>query len=979
VELTSGSSLSRYTVGEKLGAGGMGVVYRAFDSKLERPVALKVLPPDAVGDASRRERFVREAKAASALNHPSIVTVFDIDRVTTTTGEVDLLAMELVDGEPLDRALDAGPLAIARALDHAVALADALAAAHRAGIVHRDVKPGNLMVTASGQLKLLDFGLARNLPGINVDPAAATVPDGLTATGAVVGTPAYMSPEQALGRSADARSDVFAAGCVLYEMLTGHRPFGGDTAMEQIVSVVRGEAPPVARERGEVPPALARIVDRCLAKDPAGRYPSAVELHAELSALRASLFAVRPGLLAALRRPAVAWPLAAALLVAVAGISWWTLRVRERNRARAELAQLEQLVAARDLVGAWRLARELEPILGDDRELERLRLASTSPVSVRSDPPGAEVEFRGYLDDPGTWHPIGTTPIESIRLPAQALLFRATKPGYVVAEGAPYTRTSSRAHLIEFELWREAEAPEGMLRIPSGQAQLSLLIAGAAPPVELPPFWLGRHEVTNREFQRFVDAGGYRDRVYWSEPLVRDGRTLSWEEAVAGFVDATGQPGPSTWRLGTFPDGRADHPVAGVGWHEAAAYARWAGAELPTLHHWFRAAAPDAFSEILQRANFGGDGTVPVGSAHAVGPYGEQDMPGNVFEWTTSSDGEGRRFAAGGAFDEASYTFLEPAALDPFDRGANRGLRLVRIEGEVPAAARAPIAVRRPDFASREPVGDDLFAAFRSFYDYDQRPLDARVESIDDASPHFRWERLSYDAGYGGERVLANLLLPKNAAPPYQVVVYFPGSPAERFDSSLNLDGMPYFEFLMRSGRAVLYPVYKNTYERKIPGWEWTPGARRDVLIQWRKDLGRSIDYLESRPDLDGERVAFYGLSLGAVYGTVLAALEPRLRTVLFLGGGVNPGALPPEADPINFAPRLRAPTLLLTGRDDFVRPVATHQEPLLRLLGAPAEQKKLAQFDGGHLPSDMNSVIREANAWLDRWLGPVERRAPER
>ena len=970
MEMDSGSDLSRYRLGEKLGAGAMGVVYRAFDTRLERPVALKLLPPEAVGDASRRERFVREAKAASALNHPRIVTVFDIDRVMAATGEVDVISMELVDGEPLDRKLARGPLPVRDALELAIQLADALAAAHRAGIVHRDVKPGNAMVTASGQLKLLDFGLARNLPGVDVGTNAATVSRGLTTTGAVVGTPAYMSPEQVLGQPADARSDVFAAGCVLYEMLAGHRPFSGNTAMEQIAAVVHGVATPIIRARAEVPAALARIVDHCIAKDPAARYPSAVELHAELMALRDALFAPRATLIAVLRRPAVAVPLAAVLVAALAGLGWWALRARERTHARAEIVRLEQLVAEHDLIGAWLLARKLEPVLGGDRELERLRLASTWSVSIRSDPPGAAIECRGYLDDPTVWHPIGTTPIEEIRLPAKAMLFRATAPGYVVVEGAPFIGDSAKSGHFRFSLWRAEEGSEGMVRIPGGPVQLRF---GGQAPVELAPFWLGRHEVTNREFQAFVDSGGYHNPTLWREPFKRNGKPLGWQEEVARFVDATGRPGPSTWQLGVFPDGQGDHPVTGVSWYEAAAFARWANAELPTLHHWFRAAAPDFFSEIVQRGRFGSDGTVPVGSSHAIGPLGAHDMAGNAFEWTASGDKDGRRYAAGGAWDEPRYTFLSPAALDPYDRGSNRGLRLARYDGAVPEAARQPISIRRPDFASRAPVGDEMFAAFESFYAYDQRPLEATVESVDDASPHYRWERVSYDAAYGGERVLANLLIPKNASPPYQVVVFFPGSEAEDLDSSLMLDGLPFYEFILRSGRALLYPIYKNTFERRIPGWTSSPAARRDVLIQWRKDLGRSIDYVASRDDLDDDRIAYYGHSMGAVYGTVLTALEPRFHAALMLGGGINASPLPPEADPVNFAPRVRVPTLMLTGRDDFIRPVETQQVPLFRLLGVPEERKRLARFDGGHLPSDMNAVIREALAWLDRWLGPVE------
>ncbi len=650
-----------------------------------------------------------------------------------------------------------------------------------------------------------------------------------------------------------------------------------------------------------------------------------------------------PAPVATFRRPAVALPVVALLAAVTAGLGWWALHSRERTQARAELVRLEEMVAERDLVGAWLLALELEPILGDDRELERLKLASTWPVSFRSEPPGAEIEFRGYLDDPEAWYSIGTTPLEAIRLPAKAPLFRARAPGYVEVEGVPPADGSPTSPVLTFTLWRAEDATAGLLRIPAGRVEPTAFMPGDAAPVELPSFWLGRHEVTNREFQAFVDAGGYRDPTLWREPFERDGRMLEWEDAVAGFVDLTGRPGPSTWQLGAFPDGQGDYPVTGVSWYEAAAYARWAEAELPTLHHWLRAAVPATiFSEILQRARFGGDGTVPVGSSYAIGPFGTHDMAGNAFEWTASADGEGRRYAAGGAWDEPSYTFLAPAALAPFDRGANRGLRLARYDGAVPEVTRQPLeAGAPPDFTDREPVSDEMFAAFQSFYAYDQRPLDATVHSVDDASRHYRWERVSYDAGYGGERVLANLLLPRNASPPYQVVVFFPGSEAETLDSSLIFHGLPFYEFILRSGRAVLYPVYKNMFERKIPGWTFSPAGRRDVMIQWRKDLGRSIDYIESREDLDSGRIAFYGHSLGAIYGTVLTAVEPRFAAALMLGGGVNAGTLRPEADPLNFAPRVRVPTLMLTGRDDFIRPVETHQVPLFNLLGMSEDQKR--------------------------------------
>jgi len=246
-----GQSIAHYRIIEKLGEGGMGVVYKARDTHLDRFVAIKVLPPERVADPERKRRFVQEAKAASALNHPNIITIHDI----ASEGGRDFIVMEYVDGQPLDRLIAGRGLPAKEALGYAVQVASALAAAHAAGIVHRDVKPPNIMVARapSGpcQVKVLDFGLAKLTERGAPSETAST----LTATqqGVVLGTVAYMSPEQAEGRLVDARSDVFSFGAVLYEMLSGRRPFQGDSQFSTLMAILRDSPPPLKTIRGGVP------------------------------------------------------------------------------------------------------------------------------------------------------------------------------------------------------------------------------------------------------------------------------------------------------------------------------------------------------------------------------------------------------------------------------------------------------------------------------------------------------------------------------------------------------------------------------------------------------------------------------------------------------------------------------------------------------------------------------------------------------
>ena len=285
MRLEAGSRVGRYEIRAPLGKGGMGEVYRAHDPQLGRDVALKILPVEVASDAERMRRFVQEARAASGLNHPGILTVYEI-------GEQDssrFIAAELVEGETLRARLERGPMALGEALDVAAQAASALAAAHAAGVVHRDVKPENLMLRRDGYVKVLDFGLAKVAPP---QPAAdAPTQTGLlTEAGVVMGTARYMSPEQACGLPVDARTDVWSLGVVLYEMVTGRLPFAGATTGEVLGAIAtQGEAPPLRRVAPDAPAELERIAGRAVAKNREERYHSMQDLAIDLKHLRQSL------------------------------------------------------------------------------------------------------------------------------------------------------------------------------------------------------------------------------------------------------------------------------------------------------------------------------------------------------------------------------------------------------------------------------------------------------------------------------------------------------------------------------------------------------------------------------------------------------------------------------------------------------------------------------------------------------------------
>src|SRR6266446_1794149 len=287
----TGQTIGHYKVIEQVGAGGMGVVYKALDTHLDRFTAIKVLPPEKVADPERKRRFVQEAKAASALNHPNIITIYDI----ASENGIDFIAMEYVPGKALNQLITRKGLPLGEALKYAVQVADALAAAHAAGIIHRDLKPGNVMVSGaperSGFVKVLDFGLAKltdKVESMEREFTETIQQDDTPATGegTIVGTVSYMSPEQAEGKKVDARSDIFSFGALLYEMVTGRRAFQRDSKLATLSAILNDQPPVASTIRPELPHDLETVLNRCLRKDPNRRFQHMADVKIALEELR---------------------------------------------------------------------------------------------------------------------------------------------------------------------------------------------------------------------------------------------------------------------------------------------------------------------------------------------------------------------------------------------------------------------------------------------------------------------------------------------------------------------------------------------------------------------------------------------------------------------------------------------------------------------------------------------------------------------
>jgi serine/threonine protein kinase/dienelactone hydrolase len=1015
-----GGWIGRYKLLSVLGEGGMGIVYLAEQTEpVKREVALKVIKP---GMDSRRvlARFEAEQQALALLEHPHVARVYDAGLAPSGR---PYFVMEYVKGIPITQHCDKHRLTIEERLRLFLHVCEAIQHAHQKGIIHRDLKPSNILVVIQDQEmipKVIDFGVAR---AISQPLTERTL---YTEQGQIIGTPEYMSPEQAemTSQDIDTRSDIYSLGAVLYELLTGVLPFESDTLRQgpdHLRQIIREQDPktPTSRLSCLAPEDSTRIaqnrqvdngvlrrmlqgdlewiVMKCLEKDRTRRYETAKGLATDIEHyLNNEPITARPPsplyrFRKLVRRKKTVFTGVAAVIAAICVVvilaAWFSHMQAKNQWAREEfLPKIERLIEGGwvNYVEAYKTAMEAKKYIPRDAKLSELLSKVTVNISIKTAPPGARVYMREYKAPESEWEYLGVSPIENIRLPVGFFRWKMEKEGYETVFAAVPTfelDLKARRYIIPNDVVRtlekEGTMPSGMVRV-KGQGQIG-------------DFFVDRYEVTNKQFKEFVDKGGYEKREYWKHKFIKDGKEIAWEDAVKEFVDSTGKPGPATWQGGDIPEGQENHPVSGISWYEAAAYADFLGKSLPTAIHWD--IAKNGISGVLSwmgfntllvpMSNFNGEGPAPVGSYPGMTAYGAYDLAGNAREWCWNETPKGR-IIRGGAWNDAIYMFGNWSQASPFDRSDKNGFRCVlyldpdKIPSSVFAAQELSEA---PDFYKETPVPDSIFQLYKEQFDYDKTDLDPNVEWKNTKSKDWIQEKISFNAAYENERITAYLFLPKNSVLPYQVVIYVPSSASVAQRSSRNLETYLEFEHflapLVRNGRAVLYPVYKGTFERgnnelfAIHGGAYTH-QYKEFFVKVVKDFKRCIDYLQQkRPDIDGQRLAYCGFSWGANYGSIIPAVEERISASILAVGGMS-GNGRPEVNAINYVRRVKVPTLMLNGKYDLTFPYETTVKPMFDLLGTPDDRKELKLYETDHfIPRD--ELIKETLIWLDRYLGPVK------
>ena len=667
-----------------------------------------------------------------------------------------------------------------------------------------------------------------------------------------------------------------------------------------------------------------------------------------------------------------------ALLLIVAGVvlipPW-----QKREHARNDL-----LPALQDMAGTmfrsnrqiFDKAMEAEKYLPNDPILAKLWPSIATTVSIETEPAGAEVFWKDYDTPAADWRPAGVTPIKNVKVPRDYLRLEVRKAGYQTIELAvPRFSLSIRPIAEHLTMDPLGSLPQNMVRVPKSTTAMAIIGLEKYGPRDVPEFLIDKFEVTNKQFKAFMDAGGYTIAAYWTLPVLQGGKVIPLNAALAKFTDRTGRQGPATWEAGSYPDGTDNHPVTGVSWYEAAAYAAFAHKQLPTVFHWAAVADTTRTEFLLPLSNFSGKSTSAVGALAGFSTFGIYDLAGNAREWTFNQSGDSdQRFILGGGWTDPSYAFNDSFTQPALDRSESNGFRCIKeLEDSVLAALRQPILMDFRDYSKEKPVNDATFANFSRQFIYDKTPLGAKIEKTMETDA-WKAQVVSINAGYNNERLLLYIFLPNNYTVPLQPVVFFPGSNGiheSKFDPTLINTRLL---FIMKSGRALIFPIYKGTYERqddlKSDIQDMTV-RYKDHVIMWVKEYSRTIDYLETRKDMQADKVAYLGISWGGFMGGIIPAVEKRIKVVVLNVGGMEMERALPEVDQINYLPRVTQPVLMLNGTYDMYFPVETSQKQMFRLLGTPQGQKKMLVYASGHLVPP-TEFIKETLAWFDAYLGPT-------
>lgn len=987
-ELRPSSQFGEFVVVREIGRGGMGVVFEAFQSSLNRKVALKVLSVGLGFSDSAIGRFRREAEAAGRLHHTNIVPIY----TTGIQGHLPYYAMELIDGCSLDQLIATemsdvfgqGSEAYRRIALAFVDIADGLAHAHSQGVIHRDIKPSNLLVSKDGRIFINDFGLAQLMEEA-----------GLTMTGEQIGSPRYMSPEQVspgVGTS-DHRSDVYSLGISLYELLARRPAFDGDNRQQVLAQVLEKNPLQLRLVDRRIPVDLETICHKAIEKEAHHRYDSASSFAEDLRRfanhrpiLARRIGPIESSLRWCARNRSIATLSASliSLILILIGTHAWQIW-QQHQRFQIALQSIERL-RPRNEFEAIRQLYQLRSEFGSSEEVAQASSRIGRKITISSDRAPVEIFVRPIQESSSEWLALGTTPLTT-HLPDGHFHIKTTTKSqefhYLLAS-ASSTSSDWRILIPETRgMVRVSEYQDSRVKIPWLRMQ-SFPCLGE--------FEIDRFEVTNREFKRFVDDGGYHTDDYWIETLGADYRAK-----ISEFMDEKHEhAGPRYWIDGTYLPGEEDLPVVGISWFEAMAYAKWAGKKLPTVFHWLRASDFNGDYDPIECtsvSNIGNRDVVPrvhrgQEATLSVGTFGAFDMAGNVREWCLNRHSEEKALVIGGSWQDEATTMHEPVPLSPYDRRSDLGFRCARYTSEPKLFQNVDPVWRSVESAPRHTTTTD---ERQKLFGYDHAPWNtAFVGPRQLGSVTFRCFQID-TVNQFRDRMTIYIALPNSSqfAPPFETVIVG-RKVGKELDAKTYTFDFDYVHELLGRGRAVVFPVLYGSGERSSPTIVTHSPAPDQVdkygecFIAATKDFLRCVDFVEQFEEATGEmspfdcnRLGYCGFGWAANLAPIwLVADETltgrrRFDAIVLCNAGIVQCHQPPEIDQLNYLSELSTPTLMINCHRIVWAPYEKAQKPMydsLRL--KEGREKRFLPFpqytSRGLTPSDYGL---NANRWLDEHL----------
>ena len=494
--------------------------------------------------------------------------------------------------------------------------------------------------------------------------------------------------------------------------------------------------------------------------------------------------------------------------------------------------------------------------------------------------------------------------------------------------------------------------------------------------IKIEPFSIGTNEVSNKDFQEFMDSGGYENPVYWDFPFQAGDKIYDFNSSIKLFTDKYGQLGPANWSYGKFPSGLDDYPVTGISWFEAKAYAKFKNLKLPNIYEWtYASGIPENFmtvnQSVVKMSNYNSSQLREV--TNSKGSYnGLNNIGGNVKEWVLNPYGERKEKYSimGGSFNELSYTFNNYYSASPFERSVGNGFRLSKSLKNYKSVTDDDIIPEfERDFDNISDVSDEVFEVYKSQFDYENKPLNATTITLDSFQEGYTAQKFDIETSYESEEMLSGYIVYSNKFKgKYDPIIMFPNATSIGSNNLSDFPGNIFAKHLIDEGYAVIHPIYYNTYNReKSINTFWASESEdyKNAVIKIGQDFKRSIDYVESRNDFNIENLSYFGYSWGSIMSNYLLAIDDRIKAAVLCVGGLMMQKSKKEVEAHYYIRRIKTPILHIVGKEDGIFSYEKSYKPWKNLIGTPNDKLKLIELDNvGHgLPGD--TIVKNHLNWI--------------